>query len=100
MPLPIPNPEDLPMTERPDAFPATDPTRHQPLRPVTCAELTKQVGFEPTTRTGDNDWNFDCTNSIDLFARAPYGNLVNDYPGVTIARDSRFAVLYFYSRSS
>ncbi|MFE7720991.1 hypothetical protein ACFU44_18340 [Nocardia rhizosphaerihabitans] len=77
----------------------TVPTHHQPLRPVTCAELTKQVGFEPTTRTGDNDWKFDCTNAIDLFASAPC-NLVNDYPGVTIARDSRFAVIYFYSRPS
>ncbi|MFD4427973.1 hypothetical protein [Nocardia sp. NPDC058497] len=78
----------------------TDPTHHRPLRAVTCAELKKQVGFEPTTKTGDHDWKFDCTNAIDLFASWPYGNLVNDYPLFTIARDSRFATIYFYSRPS
>ncbi|MFF1751862.1 hypothetical protein [Nocardia sp. NPDC058244] len=77
-----------------------DPTYHQPLRPVTCAELTRQVGFGPGTRTGDNDWKFDCANAIELFASTPYGNLVNDYPEITIARDARFAVIYIYSRPS
>ncbi|WP_218719110.1 hypothetical protein [Nocardia sp. MH4] len=78
----------------------TDPTHRQPLRPVTCAELKKQLGFDPATRTGDNDWKFDCTNAIDLFASLPYGDEVHGYPTLTIARDAQFATIYYYTRPS
>ncbi|WP_378740883.1 hypothetical protein [Nocardia brasiliensis] len=78
----------------------TDPTYHQPLRKVTCAELKKQVGIELAPTRGDNNWNFDCTNAIELFASEPYGNLANDYPELTIARDSQFATIYLYQRPS
>ncbi|MFI6996381.1 hypothetical protein [Nocardia sp. NPDC050175] len=85
----------------------TDPTYHQPLRPVTCAELRKQLGFEltrgmPFTRakSGDNDWKFDCANAIELFASEPYAGRENDYPELTIARDSQVATIYFYERPS
>lgn len=75
-----------------------DPTYHQPLQKVTCAELKRRLGFDPATRRGDNDWKFDCENAIELFASLPYGNISRDYPEVTIARDTQFATLYFYSR--
>ncbi|MGY0499059.1 hypothetical protein ACWZHB_11240 [Nocardia sp. FBN12] len=76
----------------------SDPTYNRPLQKVTCAELTKRLGFDPTTMRGDNDWKFDCTNTIELFASAPYGGISPDYPEVTIARDARTATIYFYSR--
>ncbi|WP_446225187.1 hypothetical protein ACTWPB_08800 [Nocardia sp. IBHARD005] len=78
----------------------TDQAYPRPLRTVTCAELTKQLGFDPTTKGGDNDWKFDCTNAIELFASSPYGNIRPDYPEVTIARDSQFATIYLYQRPS
>ncbi|MFE5476330.1 hypothetical protein ACFQ9R_11530 [Nocardia sp. NPDC056541] len=76
----------------------TDSTYTQPLQKITCAELTKRLGFEPTTER--TDWNFDCANAIELFASSPYGDIRADYPQVTIVRDSRFATIHFYSRPS
>ncbi|MBF6542548.1 hypothetical protein [Nocardia brasiliensis] len=76
----------------------TDPTYHQPLRTVTCAELKKQIGFEPATKSGENDWKFDCANAIELFASTPYADSRHDYPELTLARDSQVATIYFYQR--
>ncbi|WP_280430093.1 hypothetical protein [Nocardia brasiliensis] len=78
----------------------TDPTYHRPLRKLSCADLQKQVGVESMTKRGDNAWNFDCTNAIELFASAPYDGFDHDYPELTIARDSQFATIYLYQRDS
>ncbi|WP_067824771.1 hypothetical protein [Nocardia inohanensis] len=86
--------------------PFTDATHHRPLQKVTCPELRERVDFMPTGKKSDDDWNFDCAGAIELFASTPYDTpagvtgTVHSYPEITIARDSQFATLYFYSSPS